>query len=105
MEALSASPQLAALARDWAASAANPALQRAQRDMERDVIPWFEQAIASGQRVRAVRDDLPGDLLIAVAFGMGQAMDAWLLAQRLDDDSLRRHVGALVDMIRRALGP
>ena len=59
--------------------------------------------LTAGQAGGAVRTDLPSGLLIAVAFGMGRAMDTWLMAQRPDaDPSL---IGALVDMLRRALQP
>jgi AcrR family transcriptional regulator len=105
MRALAGSPKLAALARDWIAAPASPALQQAQREMEKAVVPWFEQTIAAGQRARAVRKDVPAGLLIAVVFGMGQAIDAWLLTQRIDDKALRKMVGVLLGMIRKALSP
>ena len=41
----------------------------------------MERALAAGQRIGAVRTDLPSGLLIAVVAGMGQAMDTWLLTQ------------------------
>jgi hypothetical protein len=49
-----------------------------------------------------VRTDLPSDLLIAVAFGMGRAMDTWLMAQPPDGAV---PIDALVGMLRRALEP
>jgi AcrR family transcriptional regulator len=105
MVAFAASPKLAALARDWALASANPALQQAQKEMERALVPWFEGALVAGRRVGAVRKDLPGGLLIAVTFGMGQAMDGWLLTQDLDSANVRRLVRTFVGMIRRALEP
>ena len=48
---------------------------------------------------------MPSGLLIAVAVGMGQAMDTWLLAQSTDAADLPRLISALVGMIRRALQP
>jgi AcrR family transcriptional regulator len=105
MRALAASPRTAALARDWLRAARSPALQRAEKEMEQASLPWFEQALAAGQRVRAIRKDVPQDLLIAVVFGMGQAMDAWLMTQQPDEKALRKLVRILVGMIRRALQP
>jgi hypothetical protein len=52
-----------------------------------------------------VRDDLPIGLLIAVALGMGRAMDLWLMTQQPDAAALPGLVGSLTGMIRRALQP
>lgn len=105
MTALAASPQLASLARDWLLSSANPMLQQAQKEMEGALVPWFEQALAVGQRARAVRKDVPPKLLIGVVFGMGQAMDTWLLTQELDAANIRKLVRIFMGMIRRTLAP
>jgi AcrR family transcriptional regulator len=105
MTALAAFPQLAALIRGWIAASGNAALQRAEQDMEQAVLPWMSQALAAGQRVGAVRTDLPSALLMAVIFGMGQAMDIWLMTHEPDEADLPRLTGALIDMIRRAVAP
>ena len=105
MSALEAAPQLSALIRGWIASSATPAMQQIQRELETAVIPWMERVLADGQRIGAVRTDLPSGLLIAIAAGMGQAMDTWLLTQPSEDADLPRLIGALVGMIRRALEP
>ena len=105
MSALEAAPQLSALIRGWIASSATPAMQQIQHELETAVIPWMERVLADGQRIGAVRTDLPSGLLIAIAAGMGQAMDTWLLTQPSEDADLPRLIGALVGMIRRALEP
>ena len=105
MSALEAAPQLSALIRGWIAAAATPAMQQIQHELETAVIPWMERVLADGQRIGAVRTDLPSGLLIAIAAGMGQAMDTWLLTQPSEDADLPRLIGALVGMIRRALEP
>ena len=105
MVALAASPKVAALARDWILTSASPTLQQAQREMEGALVPWFEQALVVGQRARAVRKDVPATLLIAVVFGMGQAMDSWLLTQELDVTKVRKLVRLFVGLIRRTLAP
>lgn len=105
MGALAASPQTAALARDWLLASGSPVLQQAQKEMEQASLPWFERVLAAGQRVRAIRKDVPQGLLIAVVFGMGQAMDAWLVTQQSDEQALRELVRLLFGMIRRALEP
>jgi AcrR family transcriptional regulator len=105
MTALIESPQLATLIRGWLAAAGNPALQRAQEKMEQAVLPWMTQTLATGQRAGAVRTDLPATLLMAVIFGMGQAMDTWLMTQQPDPDDLPELIDALIDMIRRTVEP
>lgn len=105
MTALASSPKLAALARDWLLASASPRLQEAQKDMEKALVPWFAATLAVGQRVRAVRKDVPATLLIAVVFGMGQAMDTWLLTQELKTANTHKLVKIFVGMMRRALAP
>ena len=103
MRALTASTQLAALLRGWAAASRSGAFQTAQAEIEQESLPWIEQVLAAGQRVGAIRADLPSTLMIAVVMGMGEAMDVWLMAQQPDDDALPRLIGALISMIRGAL--
>ncbi len=105
VSALATAPQLAALIRSWLAASATPAMQQVQQEVETSILPWLERVLAVGQRIGAVRIDLPSALLIAVATGMGQAMDTWLLTRPPDDADLPRLVSALVGMIRRALEP
>jgi AcrR family transcriptional regulator len=105
MTGLTASPQLADLIRGWIALPKNPTLQQAEREMERGATPWVEQALAVGQRLGAVRSDLPSNLLIAVVVGLGRAMDTWLLTQPPGHNDLPQVIGDLIDMIRRALQP
>lgn len=105
MRALVASPQLAALLRGWAAAAKSSASQKAQEELEQSSLPWIAQVLATGQRVGAVRDDVPPTLLIAVAMGMGEAMDVWLMSQQADDDALPGLIASLMSMIRGAISP
>ncbi|MEO8284369.1 MAG: TetR/AcrR family transcriptional regulator [Pseudarthrobacter sp.] len=105
MRALVASPQLAALLRGWAAAAKSPESQSAQEELEQTSLPWIVQVLATGQSVGAVRDDVPPTLLIAVAMGMGEAMDVWLMSQQVEDDALPGLIGSLMSMIRGAVGP
>jgi len=105
MVAFAASPKLAAVVRDWIVASSSPTLQQAQKDMEGALVPWFERALVAGQRAGAVRKDVPAGLLIAVVFGMGQAMDTWLLTQELDPRNVRKLVRMFVGMMRRAVEP
>lgn len=105
MRALIAAPQLAALLRGWAAAAKSPASQKAQQELEQTSLPWIAQVLATGQRVGAVRDDMPPTLLIAVTMGMGEAMDVWLMSQQVEDDALPGLIDSLMNMIRGAVSP
>lgn len=104
MTALAASPQLAALLRGWVAASKDPAFQQAMGEIEQATLPWIEQALSAGQRVGAVRVDVPPSLLIAVVLGMGEAMDMWLVSQPPDEGALPELTGVLVSMIRGAIG-
>ena len=102
---LAARPQLAALVRGWLGASDNAALQRAQEEMEQEILPWIDRVLTAGQASGAVRTDLPSSLLIAVALGMGRAMDAWLMTQQPDHDALPPVISTLVEILRRALQP
>lgn len=105
MSALRAAPQLAALIRGLITASATPAMQQIQQEMEQAVVPWMQQVLAAGQQIGAIRTDLPSGLLIAVAAGMGQAMDTWLLTQPSAPADQPMLINALIGMIRRALQP
>lgn len=105
MSALLASPQVAAFLRGWAIASRNPAFSRAQEQFEQAAVPWIGQVLASGQRVRAVRDDLPSSLLISLVLSMGEAMDSWLLGRQLDEVELSETIGVFVELVRRAIAP
>ncbi len=105
MAALTATPHLAALIRGLLAGTATPVIAQAQSDLTEAVLPWLQQALAHGQRVGAVRTDLPSDLLITVVMGMGQAMDIWLMTRQPDADDLPRMISVLMEMMRRVARP
>lgn len=105
MSALIDSPELASLIRGWIAVSATTALRQAQHDAEQAIGPWLQQALATGQRVGAVRTDLPPALLLTVVSGMGQAMDIWLLVAEPDRADLPRLITSLIQMIRAAISP
>jgi AcrR family transcriptional regulator len=106
MRALLSSPEAAALFRGWLGSATSPSLQAAQQEAEQAVLPWVMRTLSAGQQIGAVRTDLPNDLLIAVAMGMGQAVDVWLIGTTVSDEvDLEGAVSTLIDMMRRALAP
>lgn len=106
MRTLTASPRLAGLLRDWLAGTGAPALGAAQRDAEQATLPWLAQTLAVGQASGAVRTDLSPDVIIALAMGMGQAIDTSLITRPPGgDDELEAAVHTLMDTMRRALQP
>jgi len=56
------------------------------------VLPWLEHAGANGQRVGAIRTDLPSDLLISVVMGIGPGH-----GHLADDRTTRREQPAATD--------
>jgi AcrR family transcriptional regulator len=102
---LAQTPETGALLRDWLTGAASPSLREAQRDAEQATTPWMMRLIEAGQAAGAVRSDVPADFLVAMAFGMGQAADTWLLTRDEDDAERDGTVHTLFEMMRRALSP
>ncbi len=98
-------PDTAALLRDSLAGAGSPSPDEAERQATQATMPWLLETMAEGQRIGAVRNDLADDLLLAVAFGMGRALDAWLISRPVDDADLPGVVTAVIEMMRRALAP
>lgn len=105
MQMLTAAPQSAAVLRDWLTGPAAPSLPGARHDAEQAAMPWLTRTVSAGQEIGAVRTDIPVDLLLAVALGMGQATDTWLITRPPDDAKLPETVHTLIDMIRRAVAP
>lgn len=98
-------PVAGALLRDWLTGTGSPSLRAAQDDAEQALMPWLLQTVAAGQRLGAVRTDLPTELLIAVALGLGQAMDTWLIAHPPAPHELDAAIGTVMALLRRALEP
>jgi AcrR family transcriptional regulator len=93
-EAFLADPQLGALARHLYHSAGADPVYRRLLARSRD---WTEEVLSEGQRLGAVRDDLPLDLLAEALLGLGAAMDRWF-ADALE----HRPVEELKPLMRKA---
>jgi AcrR family transcriptional regulator len=103
MRELGRAPEAAALLRDWLTGSGGPSLRDAAQEATEATMPWLVQAIAAGQRVQAVRSDIPAELIIALAMGLAQAIDSWLVTRPPSD--LDAAVVTLMGTMRRALGP
>ena len=101
----SAAPMIAALLRDAFAGTGAPVMRQAQQGMDAAMLPWIRDTIHAGQRIGAVRTDLPVELLVAIVGALGQAMDTWLITQDLEQDQYARATRDLVGILRRALEP
>jgi AcrR family transcriptional regulator len=102
---LIASPTAAALLRDWITASAGAPIREAVNDAEQDMLPWLTQTLTAGQRIGAIRTDLPADLIISVAMAIGQALDIWLIGRVGGENDLADLVGPLMDLLRRAVAP
>lgn len=102
-------PTLAALAKRFVA--APPSVQAAPQvgRMYDAFRAWFAGLLEQGQKVGAVRTDLPMDLLVALTFGLGEAFDRWTIGNwdRVggSEASLAAIIDAGVDLFRRTLAP
>ncbi len=76
-------------------------------EMFAEIMAFTEGLIDRGQQLGAVRDDLHRDLLVAVAFGVGEAMDRWSFTNidRVIADGQEATAQRLVGLFRRVLEP
>lgn len=105
MKRLVGTPEVAALVRDWLTGAGAPALRAAQEDAERATLPWLRRVVDAGRRAGAVRSDLPDELVIAAALGLGQALDTWLMTRPPESLDVGGAVSLLMGMMRGAFEP
>ncbi len=63
--------------------------------------------LEAGQRVGAVRDDLPIGLLVAMTLGLGEAIDTWMAThwESLPPDAYETYEGELMGVFRRVCAP
>ncbi|MCL2449570.1 MAG: TetR/AcrR family transcriptional regulator [Polyangiaceae bacterium] len=104
---LRAHPTVAGIARRFASSptALEAPKVRAKYDAFR---LWFTEFLRRGQKVGALRTDLPQDLLVALALAWGEAMDRWIMAHWDDvaatDASMSAYTESCMGVFRRAFG-
>jgi AcrR family transcriptional regulator len=68
---------------------------------------WIASVLTNGQRVRAVREDMPADLLLALTTAVGQVLDAHMIGSGAlaTSDGCERAVDVGLDVLRRLLEP
>ena len=68
---------------------------------------WVADLLQHGQKLGAVRDDLPLPLLLDCAMGVGEALDRWVVnnIEGLDTATRRRVAAEHIDLLKRLLAP
>ncbi|MCB9660455.1 MAG: TetR/AcrR family transcriptional regulator [Sandaracinaceae bacterium] len=83
------------------------ALVRLTADQQEAALAWTTAVLRDGQRVGAVRSDLPVGFLASAALGLGQGMDRYMLQQleHTDPEQLMALLAGSIDIFLRALAP
>jgi AcrR family transcriptional regulator len=68
---------------------------------------WTREVLRRGQRIRAVRTDLPEDLLLETSFAMMEGFDRWLVEQRktVTEGPVEELAALIVGFLRRIVEP
>jgi AcrR family transcriptional regulator len=100
-------PWLIAVGKLFYGSAPSPALGRIVADEITRVMAYVSDVIRHGQRVGAVRADVPAPLLVAVVGAALEAADRWSVehAAELGPEGMDRLGTTLFDMIERFVAP
>ena len=74
------------------------------RDTEQKVLATLEGALATGQRLGAVRSDLPREYLLPLTLAVARASDQWLLSKaQASADERAAAVAQVAETYRRLL--
>ena len=71
------------------------------------IVGWIGALVLKGQSQGAVRDDLPGELLVSILMGVGETFDRWWLqeAEGMDEEAMGEMVQTSLDIMRRIAQP
>lgn len=103
LDAIRRQPWLTALGKMFYGSPPSPALGSIIEEQLAVARDWLGRLVARGQALGLIRTDLPGDLLLTMLAGAGEAADRWFVAHRHELDPDRADAIALVlfDALRR----
>lgn len=106
LEFIAREPVLATLAKRMMTAGDGP-LAKAVAEVARPIAATSERLLRGGQKVGAVRDDLPLALLVHLVTAVGEAMDRWLFArwEQLRPADLAALPAQLVDLLARVVAP
>ena len=99
-------PRMVKIAREFIHMLSSPVMPQSFK-------PWYEGlysqiriVIRRGQELGEVRDDLPVDLLVLLAYSIGQELDCWVIDKYTepDDTVIDGLVAIYIDLWKRTLG-
>lgn len=75
--------------------------------MNAQVLAWMQELVRHGQRIGAVRTDVPAELLVLMGMSVLEAGDRWLVAQwnEMTPGSVETTVKMMVGILRRVGEP
>lgn len=76
-------------------------------ELNEQMLRWTEQLVAQGQRLGAVREDIPSDLLVQTALALMEAGDRWLVTRffEITPDRVDATAQMMVGLFRRVGEP
>ena len=82
-------------------------LSETYRQLEQSSSAWFSFVLGEGQKVKAVREDIPMDYLVMLVFGFGQASDQWMLSkwQSKKEEELLEDIEMVFNIFKQFLSP
>lgn len=82
----------------------NDAVVRALWAQGRERVATF---LRRGQELDVIRDDIPLDLLSAIAFSVGETIDRWMFTrlEEIEEDEIPEVTAMVLDIYRRMLAP
>lgn len=86
-----------------AAGTSHPALEEIATKLRE----WIQEVLRRGQRIGAVRTDLPENLLLETSFGMMEGFDRWVVEQRKtgSEGPIDKLAALIVGFLRRIVEP
>ena len=107
IQSLEQDAQKAQLLRHYTRALEKTSMREAYEEIENTLNAWMLLFFSCGQKVGAIRTDIPQPLLFAAALGLGQATDTWLFQshETIESDTLREYSSQMIDMFKRLLHP
>ena len=100
-------PELMAVGISFIKAAAAGELSVPPSALFHGALGWMEDLVKKGQEVKAVRTDTPSDLLVAMVYGVGEAIDLWAARkiENMADIDWKKATDYYINLYRRLLEP
>jgi AcrR family transcriptional regulator len=107
LDAIRRQPWLTALGKMFYGPPPSPAVGVLVAEQLELARAWLGRLVARGQAVGAVRTDMPGDFLLTMLAGAGEAADRWFVTnrERMDSDEADALAITLFEALRRLAEP